>query len=181
MDISSKSFGILIGLIIGPIIAIMLYRRYFRRLDKIQPSEHLLEFWNNTISVWRSGIPLPSVEAAGLATASNLRWFEDFFTVNPPQSQEILITFLLPGKKAHMVLTNQRLWMLDKKTHEYICLELADITQLQSQSGWSSFTVNVQFKDNTERIYQNVVAVPNDQMIEMAIKLGNVLNNIKLV
>ena len=156
-----------------------------------QPEENaLLEFWKTTWSAWRSGA-LAAISETFAQKANNVEcdvWARtqmgqsnklllDFFTVHKPRPQEFFIGSFIRNNifrfsnRPVMVITSQRLWMMDMKTLNYHGLEIANILQLLSQGVWDGVQVTVRFKDGTEQTYKKVGGVPSDEALAVAMEL----------
>jgi hypothetical protein len=145
------------------------------------PSD-LTEFWQTTWSVWRTGALSPVSRFFAqtaqrpfeefLKTSGYMKnpFISEFFTKHPPRPNEFLIGFVQLGKLATMVLTNQRLWMYDKRASQYVALELADVAAFSSRPEWWTHKVTLRFKDNTERIYEKIASIPSDAAVRVAIE-----------
>lgn len=105
------------------------------------------EFWKTTWMAWKMG-ELETVSSNYYQVADKefddfLKSSEDaknpnarkFFTANPPNKGEFLIVFF--GDHPDTVMTNQRLWMYDKRTKELVNFDLKDITEYYLKENWN--------------------------------------------
>ena len=149
-------------------------------------NDELKEFWHATWTAWRSGA-LSAISDAFeqsargqfddfLKSSAEVKnpFVEQFFAKYPPRMHEYLIGFSESEKQLAMALTNQRLWMYDKQTQDYVNIDLADIAEFQSKAGgWTSHQVMIRLKDNSERTYQEMDGVPTDEAVRFAIERYN--------
>lgn len=140
------------------------------------------EFWQATWSAWRSGVLSPiSPTFAQIASG----WYDDFvktsadfknplistfLATHPPLAGEFLISFGASGKQPGMIMTSQRLWMLDKQNGEFVSFNLSDVAQIKSSAGQNSSDVTIQFRDNKEQRFPKMASAPPDQVVAFAIE-----------
>ncbi len=102
----------------------------------------------------------------------------EFFSVNPPQQGEFLICF--SGNKPNIVMTNQRLWMNDRETKETIVFNLSDIAEFSCNERWTSFSVKIIFRNQSECTLNKISNVPKKETINLAIQHYDKMSEWKL-
>lgn len=145
-------------------------------------TEDISKFWRTTWLAWRAGelssLSDEYVESASIDFSDFLSddkyaknpLFLSFLEKNLPWQEEFLITLMHSGKVISLVLTSQRVWMLDNETKEHVCLHWKDVKTVTIKSGWNSHTATVIFKDKSEKIFKNLNNVPADNYIEFVLK-----------
>jgi hypothetical protein len=146
-------------------------------------NDNLTEFWRNTWVAWRAGT-LSTVSPKLKESATNLtfeRWhniisgaknqsLDKFFFDHPPQPDEFLVSYSVSEAHTEYVITSQRLWMFSNDTNIYCVFDLRDIAQLNIVQKEKCFDITVRFRDNTERVFKNIVRIPSDEAIKYAIE-----------
>ncbi len=136
-------------------------------------------FWRTTWSAWATGA-LSSIsenysqQAAGGADdfikarqGVKFRVITAFLATHAPRHDEFLIGYGQWRTIAAMVLTSQRLWMLDMDTRRHVAFELKEIGRMKSV-GLNSNRVTIWFKDNREQVYR-VESAPNNKSVTFAL------------
>ena len=145
-------------------------------------TEQISRFWRTTWLVWRMG-ELSSLSDGYVKAAAveynhfldNNKYAKDplfvnFLEKNLPWQDEFLISLGQSDKIISLVLTSQRLWMLDKENGEHVCLHLKDVAAVTSKPEWSSHTATVVFKNKTEKTFKKLANVPTDDYMRFVLQ-----------
>lgn len=153
-------------------------------------NENVRKWMYNSWKAWKSGL-LQDISAAFKESASGefghfsigyyaryvlMRY--SFFRETVPMPDEYLIfnyegTGKLVGKLS-AILTNRRLWMLEKGTGQFICIMLDDIKELKYKGGLTAVWLRIIFKDGTQKEYKDMVVYPPEKVVRAAL---NNINN----
>ena len=97
----------------------------------------LERFWRCTWSVWRCGVLSEISKRYAQSAGGDLEKFrgfypqtamiDDFFASHAPRVEEFLIVFAKSAERATGVMTNQRIWMRQKDSPEWVELNVAEI------------------------------------------------------
>jgi hypothetical protein len=159
-------------------------------MDNKTMNKNLLEFWQTSWTVWRSGelsfISQAYAKIAALDFNQFMRKSKDaknsilkeFLTAHPPQEGEFLIGYF--GEEPGFVLTNKRIWMYNNITQDHISFYIKDIAEFQSKGNLTSFYVKVRQKDNVEFVYKKISGVPDETVMKIVLqRYQNSLESIK--
>ena len=90
-----------------------------------------------------------------------------------PEWRSSLIVFAKSAERATGVMTNQRIWMRQKDSPEWVELNVAEIAGFEISAGWASAKAVVAFRDGTRRVYENVEGGPTEAAVALVLRNCN--------
>jgi len=101
-----------------------------------------------------------------------------FFKETVPLADEFKIYYYTGTgrfkEKMAAVLSNSRLWLVDKGTGQFICIMLDDIKELKYKGGLTAVWLKIICKDGTQNEYKNMVVYPPEKVVRAVL---NIINN----